>query len=76
MKVYTHPDLIFPVYSPFPNLHMTMEPTTLHMKKINSWATAYSFGDHDILSVPSDDLMLDPDHDSLTKHNIVNLIDV
>lgn len=75
MMVYTHPDLSFPLYSPFLNLHMTMAPTTLHIKKINSWVRDYSFGDHDIANIPSDDLLLDADYDSLIEHNIVNLIE-
>lgn len=54
MKIYAQPNLSFPVYLPFPNHHMTLAQTTLHMKKINTWVKDYHFGDCDSTNIPSD----------------------
>lgn len=63
MKFYAQPDLSLSFPHLFPNMHMILAPTTLHMKKINSWARDYHFGDWDNASIPSDELMIDFDHD-------------
>ena len=53
-----------------------MLASTTHMKKVNTWTPNYSFGDRDHGNVPAIDLMIDSDHeDSITDHNIVNLME-
>ena len=75
-KIYVVQDVIRPLYSPFPTLTITMAATTTHMKKVNTCTRHYSFGDRDCASIPTTDLIINSDHeDSITDHNIVNLME-